>query len=94
MDSAPSRCRAGFSLASVNPPLENQDNLYSFWEEKEERSRPFLNYIGVDLELELPEAFLISSLFIRIHHRSGVFGTFCPGICGSNFITYGVRVDL
>ncbi|MDH5657584.1 MAG: hypothetical protein OEZ34_16840 [Spirochaetia bacterium] len=84
----------GFSLASENPPLENQKWDLLKLRMKRETSMPLLNYIAADLEAGLPDSFIASSVFIRIHHRSGIFGTYCPGVCGSNFVTYGVRVDL
>jgi hypothetical protein len=31
------------------------------------------------------------SLFLRLHHRSGVYGLIAPQHVGSNFITFGLR---
>lgn len=59
-------------------------------------SRPVLNYIMVEAELRLNSAAWSPGFFMRVHHRSGVFGLYCPPdpACGSNFVTYGVKLRL
>ena len=84
----------GLSLAGENPGLENprKDFLHPF--RPEEESRPLLNYLMVELEAR-PQFFSDSPrMFLRVHHRSGVFGTYCPPTCGSNFVAYGIRLPI
>lgn len=87
----------GISIASQNPVLENKQKgfyldtmLYQF---NAIESRNFLNYVMVEADYRLWEAEYNPRIFIRIHHRSGVFGLFCPPdpACGSNFVTYGIK---
>jgi hypothetical protein len=87
----------GLSLASENPRLENVrkglrlDNATIQFDSIE--SRNVLNYLMVEWELGDP-ATRYPRFFMRIHHRSGVFGFYCKPdpACGSNFVTYGVRI--
>lgn len=88
----------GLSWASENPFLENRKKGWdrgSFNTENIE-SRPFLNYLMFELDYGIPSISLQPKVFVRIHHRSGIWGTFCPPDppCGSNFLTYGVKVSL
>jgi len=76
----------GLSLASAEPRLEREDN--------DGVSNPFLHYLMVEADLVLPGLPHRSRAMLRIHHRSGVFGAFCPRTCGSNFITGGVKIEL
>ncbi|MFO8085692.1 MAG: hypothetical protein R6U27_15395 [Desulfobacterales bacterium] len=72
----------GFSLTSKTPKLE----LQSY----EGKSQKFLNYLAIELTLTLPK-YPNVSLCYRIHHRSGVFGTF-GGVKGaSDFYLLGLR---
>ena len=89
----------GLSWAGKRPRLEeSRFNPFKRTFDYQE-TRPLLNYLVVELETRLPE-FLYSSsfrhleprVFLRVHHRSGVFGTYCPPICGSNFIAYGIKL--
>ncbi len=73
----------GFSLASRVPRLEREENP----------STPkLLQYLMAELDFGLPAVSWHPRLLIRAHHRSGVFGVFCPETCGSNFVSYGVKV--
>jgi hypothetical protein len=89
----------GMSFASENPKLENKDigiNFYNLTIQKDPiQSSSLLNYAMVEIEFgkmswEYPR------IFLRIHHRSGVFGLYCPPdpACGSNFVSYGMRYPL
>ncbi|WP_322113378.1 hypothetical protein [Leptospira levettii] len=85
----------GLSLASENPKLENKAKGY-YWESGLQKdaieSRALLNYMMVEISTYLPIE-RKTELFLRIHHRSGVFGLYCPPDpnCGSNFVSYGLR---
>ena len=74
----------GLSLASETPRLETED----------EESNPLLYYMMVEIDFGLPYSLNRLRMLLRVHHRSGAFGTFCPKICGSNFITFGVKIPL
>lgn len=56
-------------------------------------SRRVLNYMMVEAEYRLTAIAYSPALFMRVHHRSGVFGLYCPPdpACGSNYITYGIK---
>jgi len=75
----------GLSYALEVPPLEPRS------EPDEEESARLLNYLLLELEVVPPRAEAHWSGFIRLHHRSGVFGTFSGVEGGSNFIGLGVR---
>ncbi|PJD99497.1 MAG: hypothetical protein CK427_15615 [Leptospira sp.] len=89
----------GLSIASQNPKLENKDVFFNpltlEFQRDSIQSRNILNYVMVEMEVgkrdwDLPR------MFLRIHHRSGVFGFYCPPdpACGSNFVSYGIRYPL
>ncbi len=89
----------GMSIASENPKLENKDigiNFFNLTIQKDPiQSSSVLNFVMVEMEFgkmswEYPR------IFMRIHHRSGVFGLYCPPdpACGSNFVSYGLRYPL
>ncbi len=88
----------GISLASQNPTLENKSKGFYFnsglFQFHEIKSRNLLNYVMVELDYELWNHQSDPRIFLRIHHRSGVFGLFCPPdpACGSNFVTYGLKL--
>jgi len=83
----------GLSIASKTPELENRlKDLMALRFEDRERSKPVLNYFLFELDFSLPVVMHDPRVFIRLHHRSGVFGTYCPKTCGSNFITYGIKI--
>ncbi len=81
----------GLSLATRQPELENPRDPFG---RREEKSAEILNYLMLEVELGLGDYPRQPRVFLRIHHRSGVFGTYCPPTCGSNFITYGVKFSL
>lgn len=83
----------GVSMASKNPELENFGPDILKLRTKGERSRPVLNYIMVEMDFGI-QKYPEIKLFTRIHHRSGIFGTYCPDICGSNFLAYGIKIKL
>ena len=87
----------GVSLTSQNPTMENKrkgfyldTGLFQF---QAIESRNFLNYVMVELDYRVWDTSYNPRIFVRIHHRSGVFGLLCPPdpACGSNFISYGVK---
>ena len=82
----------GLSVSSRNPGLETWRKDILKLRLDEQRTSPLLNYLVLEMAFGLP--FTESSVFFRIHHRSGVFGTYCPPTCGSNFISYGVRLPV
>lgn len=87
----------GQSYATENPKLENLRKGYDNgrFALDDIQSRPLLNYLVFELDYTLP--WLESSkIFARIHHRSGIYGVYCPPTppCGSNFIVYGFKTDL
>lgn len=85
----------GMSLASENPRLENKAKGYyleSGLQKDAIESRALLNYMMVEVSTYLPFE-RKTEIFLRVHHRSGIFGLYCPPDpnCGSNFISYGLR---
>ena len=74
----------GFSLTSEVPRLEQEENP---------DSTKFLQYLLAELVFGLPAISWHPRLMIRVHHRSGVFGLYCEETCGSNFVTYGIKVE-
>ncbi|MBS3804451.1 MAG: hypothetical protein KGY54_07875 [Oleiphilaceae bacterium] len=74
----------GFSYATAVPPLEPRDAR------EDEESARFLNYLMLEVELAPPGARRWSG-FLRIHHRSGIFGLISNVKGGSNFIGLGLR---
>lgn len=83
---------AGSSYAAGTPELEfpRRDPLKARFEEAPVRR--LLNYLLTEVDVGLPGS--RSRLLMRIHHRSGIFGTYCLPICGSNFIAYGLKTPL
>jgi hypothetical protein len=60
------------------------------------KSNRLLNFIMVEMDYGFPSFQNFPRVFIRIHHRSGVFGLYCPPdpACGSNFVSYGVKISI
>ncbi len=88
----------GLSWASQNPILENvkkgfDRGAFSFYDIQ---SRSLLNFLMVEFDYGFPEVSHYPRIFVRIHHRSGIWGTYCPPDppCGSNFLVYGVKLSL
>ncbi|MDQ2069414.1 hypothetical protein [Natronospira bacteriovora] len=75
----------GLSYAWEVPPLEPRS------EPDDEGSARLLNYLLMELEFAPPSPDSQWSAMIRLHHRSGVFGTFSGVEGGSNFIGLGLR---
>ena len=73
----------GFSFATADPELEIIDY------DKNETSQ-WLYYILVELAFQVPRQ-LQWDLFVRIHHRSSVFGLIKNVHAGSNFVGLGLR---
>lgn len=74
----------GLSYAFRTPYIEPRRDP------EEEKSTRLLNYLMVELEFVLPY-YSRWSKFVRVHHRSGVFGLFGGVRGGSNFIGTGLR---
>lgn len=89
----------GLSIASQNPVLENQMKGFNFkngmLEKQGIESRNILNYLMVELDYRVWDEPSNPRIFMRIHHRSGVFGFYCPPdpACGSNFVSYGLKMS-
>lgn len=75
----------GLSYATEMPPLEPRGDA-----DDEEESSRLLNYLMVEAEFMVPRTTRWAT-FIRVHHRSGVFGAFGEVEGGSNFVGLGVR---
>ncbi len=75
----------GLSLASEVPFTEKEENS---------SAGPAANYLMTEIDLGLPFLAFHPRLMFRIHHRSGVFGVFCRGTCGSNILTFGLKFAL
>ena len=73
----------GLSYASQIPVLEKASHTNT-------RAAKFLNYLLLEATFQLPNQ-NNWALIARIHHRSGVFGTFNNVKGGSNHISLGVK---
>lgn len=74
----------GVSWASHSPQQEiNSEN-------EPGDATKFLNYVMAELTFSLPSHPEWQVLY-RLHHRSGVFGLYCPGTVGSTAAGVGVR---
>lgn len=58
--------------------------------EKAQNDRRFLNFLGAEITAAMPTD-PTWQLVYRIHHRSGVFGLYSPGIVGSTAVGVGLR---
>lgn len=85
----------GLSIATENPRMENRnfDPMKWPWVLRSQKSSQYLNYLMFEIGFNLPTSQPIET-FLRIHHRSGIFGLMCPPTCGSNFVSYGVRMPI
>lgn len=81
----------GLSVATRNPDLENRRKNLTNMGITSEYSRNLLNYLTFEMEARVPLDAYEPRAFVRIHHRSGIYGVFCPPTCGSNYMAYGVR---
>lgn len=86
----------GLSFASREPDLEKYGPDLMAYRFNSQETNNLLNYLLVEMELYGHSGSSPWPIrpFMRIHHRSGIYGTYCPPVCGSNFITYGMKVDL
>lgn len=75
----------GLSYATEIPPLEPGGEI-----DEDEQSARLLYYMMVEAEFKLPRETPWSA-FVRVHHRSGIFGLFNDVDGGSNFIGLGLR---
>ena len=73
----------GLSYAWEKPVIEE--------EEKGQETNRLLNFFIVEADMGAPGVPGNPRLLFRIHHRSGIYGTYCPPTCGSNFIAYGIK---
>lgn len=81
----------GLSLATRNPDLENRRKTIYNQGVASEYSRNLLNYLTFEVEARVPVDAYEPRAFVRVHHRSGIYGLLCPPTCGSNYMAYGVR---
>lgn len=81
----------GLSFATRNPDLENRRRTIFEPGLESEYSQNLLNYLLVEMAVDVPVDAYSPQAFIRLHHRSGIYGLMCPRTCGSNYIAYGVR---
>lgn len=81
----------GLSLATRNPDLENRRKTIFNPGTTSEYSRNLLNYLTFELEAHVPLDAYKPRAFVRVHHRSGIYGLLCPPTCGSNYMAYGMR---
>jgi len=84
----------GLSIAARRPSLENSDPDWLKLKPNGDPPNQVQNYMLLELEWNPSKRGRNIKLFTRIHHRSGVYGTYCSYICGSNFIAYGTKVKL
>lgn len=73
----------GFSYATEDPPLEIRDS-------DDDETSKWLYYFLVEMAFAVPKS-TNWDLFIRIHHRSSVFGAINNVVAGSNFVGLGLR---
>lgn len=74
----------GVSWASHNPQQEIDS------ENSPGDATKFLNYVMAEITFSLPEHPEWQIMY-RLHHRSGVFGLYCPGTVGSTAAGIGLR---
>ncbi len=74
----------GMSYAWKMPTIEG--------DEEDDTTNALLNFFIVEMDVGLPNISWNPRLLLRIHHRSGVFGVYCPKTCGSNFLSAGFKV--
>ena len=75
----------GLSVASEVPSTEKEENP---------SAGAATNYMMTEIDVGLPFLAFHPRLMFRIHHRSGVFGVFCRGTCGSNILAFGLKFAL
>lgn len=75
----------GLSFASQPPEIERTDGR---------KGSKLLYYISLEFLFPLPVEANNLNAFIRVHHRSGVFGLLDDSRAGSDFLTLGMRYDL
>ncbi|MGD9006327.1 MAG: hypothetical protein PVG41_00335 [Desulfobacteraceae bacterium] len=73
----------GISYATEDPPLEIRDS-------DDDETSKWLYYFLVEMAFVVPKT-TDWDLFMRIHHRSSVFGAIDNVIAGSNFVGLGLR---
>jgi hypothetical protein len=73
----------GISYATEDPPLEIRDS-------DDDETSKWLYYFLVEMAFVVPKT-TDWDLFMRIHHRSSVFGAIDNVIAGSNFVGLGFR---
>lgn len=81
----------GLSFATRRPDVETVRPTASDPFQDSQATRNLLNYLMFEAEFRVPLDARNPRVFMRIHHRSGIWGVFCPPTCGSNYVTYGMR---
>jgi len=92
--------RIGFLEESLPLSLAYGIGLSYAWEVPEPEAKiegpptnQILNYFLFELDVGLPGIDWNPRLLLRIHHRSGVYGIYCPDNCGANFVTAGIKIS-
>lgn len=73
----------GLSYATTEPPLEKMD-------QKDNKASQLLYYLYVELAFK-PFTTAQWDLFVRVHHRSGIYGLIHGIDSGANFVGIGAR---
>lgn len=88
----------GQSIGSQNPKMENLRKGYDRgkFNLDDIESKPWLNYLMFEVDYKFQNVEQEPRLFVRIHHRSGIYGVYCSPHppCGSNYIVYGFKFSL
>ncbi|MBW1893737.1 MAG: hypothetical protein JRI91_08600 [Deltaproteobacteria bacterium] len=80
----------GLSYATKEPPVEI--NQHAINHGLDYNSSKFLNYLLFEITFALPQLSEWHAI-LRVHHRSGMFGTMNGVSGGSNFIGAGIKYD-
>lgn len=80
----------GLSYATEYPPIEKDYHAMMFG--LEDQVSKLLNYLSFELTFGVPKL-PPWNVFIRIHHRSGIYGLINDVNGGSNYMGAGVRYD-
>ena len=81
----------GISYATREPAVEVDPHY--LYHGLEYPISQWLNYLSVEYAFRLPQKMPAWSLFLRVHHRSGIYGLINDYHGGSDFLTMGLRYD-
>lgn len=82
-----------YTTVAVNTGLSylSEDSDFERSRDENDKTQQLLHYMGPEISIASPDNKNLE-LFVRWHHRSGVFGLFDGVYSGSTFLTGGVRV--